>query len=688
MAAVPNIDWKRKANGSAHHTEQYPGTELVVRRAQVFSISLAFGGAAPAPGSLTFTVETGSTSALHEKTRVAFGISSAAPGGGSWGAVQDSPAASGSLNIAISSPASAAIGRYRLGIKTNAGASHLGTFVLLFNPWATGDDVFMGNDAERKEYVLSEFGVVFVGSANRISSFGWNFGQFQEGILDICLDILDRSLSYRKDPTADVRRRNDPKYVGRVLSAMVNSNDDRGVLQGNWSGNYSGGESPSSWNGSVDILRKWKDSGFRPVLYGQCWVFAGVLTTVLRCLGIAARMISNFNSAHDTDRSLTVDEYYDSSGNPLNIASDSVWNFHVWNEGWFVRPDLGSQFNGWQILDATPQERSTGIFQCGPASLKAIKEGDVDLNYDCPFVYAEVNADRVTWTYDMDTGKKTKVYSETKTIGQNTSTKAVGSYARQDVTNNYKYPEGSEKERAVFKKASEKLNLNTFNAISAKGPEAVNPNLSGTLKSKSPEPKVGQDVDLVFTLKNLASEARSLTAKMTAWSIVYNGKPIHEVWKDSLAVTLGPQEEKKFPLKISYAEYQQHLTPDNMIRATALCQLSEGTEAVVEGDITLSNPSVTLKVLGQAKVDQPLKVEVVFTNPLNEEVKDCVLQAEGSDLLAEKLKLDAPPLQAKQSTRLKFEVKPSKSGTKQLLVNFSCDKFQDIKAFEPINVSA
>ncbi|XP_032998488.1 protein-glutamine gamma-glutamyltransferase E-like [Lacerta agilis] len=638
MSDVPKIDWKRKANGSAHHTEQYPGTELVVRRGQPFSISLAFGGAAPAPGSLTFTVETGSTSALHDKTRVAFGISSAAPGGGSWGAVQDSPAASNSLSVAISSPASAAIGRYRLGIKTKAGASHLGTFVLLFNPWATGDDVFMGNDAERKEYVLSEFGIIFTGYAYHISNLPWDFGQFQEEVLDICLDILDRSLKYRQDPTADVRRRNDPKYIGRVLSAMVNSNDDRGVLEGKWIGDYSGGENPTSWNGSVDILRKWKHAGFRPVRYGQCWVYAGVLNTVLRCLGIPARVITNFESAHDTDGNLIVDVYYDSSGN--HRASESIWNFHVWNEAWFARPDLGSKYNGWQILDATPQERSTGVYQCGPASLTAIKEGDVDLNYDCPFVYAEVNADCVTWRYDEDTGKSKKVHTKTKKVGQNTSTKAVGSYARQDVTINYKYPEGSEKERAVFKKACEKLNLNAFNAISAKGPDAVNPNLSGTLKSKSPEPKVGQDVDLVFTLKNLASEARSLTAKMTAWSIVYNGKPIHEVWKDSLAVTLGPQEEKEFPLKISYAEYQQRLTPDNMIRATALCQLSEGSEAVVEGNIMLSNPSVTLKVLGQAKVDQPLKVEVVFANPLNEEVKDCVLQAEGSDLLAEKIKLE------------------------------------------------
>lgn len=35
-------------------------------------------------------------------------------------------------------------------------------------------------------------------------------------------------------------------------------------------------------------------------------------------------------------------------------------NFHVWNEGWFVRTDLGPSYSGWQVLDATPQERSQG----------------------------------------------------------------------------------------------------------------------------------------------------------------------------------------------------------------------------------------------------------------------------------------------------------------------------------------
>ncbi|XP_054836216.1 protein-glutamine gamma-glutamyltransferase E-like [Eublepharis macularius] len=683
--SLANIDWKWKQNTLAHHTNRYNTKELVVRRGQPIDLTLTFRGTKPSGSSLTFTAETGATAALQAKTRVSFTVS-ATPQSGSWGAVQTSADAS-SVSVSILSPPKAIIGRYKFSVTTGSGSStSLGTLVLLFNPWLSGDDVFMQNNAEREEYVLSEFGLVFVGSANRISHSGWNFGQFQEDILNICLVLLDRSRSYLQDSHRDLAHRNDPKHVGRVLSAMVNSNDDNGVLQGNWSGNYPGGQNPSSWTGSVDILRKWKAAGFRPVKYGQCWVFAGVLTTVLRCLGMPARMITNFNSAHDTDRTLTVDEYYDASGNPLSMGADSVWNFHVWNESWFVRPDLGAMYSGWQILDATPQERSTGLFQCGPASLTAIKEGDVDLKYDCPFVFAEVNADRVTWTYNTATGETKRVYTETKSVGRHTSTKTVGSYARLDVTNNYKYEEGTAKEREVFQKACTKLNLNTMSSTSARLAAPPEPSVSGKFKVES-TPEVGKDVHLALMLTNQASEPKKLEAHMTAWTIVYTGKPIHEVWKNAQSVTLGPKEEKTFPIKISYEEYQKHLTTDNMIRTTALYQVEKEGEALVERVVTLDNPSLHIKVLGPVKVSEEVEVEVTFTNPLDQEVKDCVLLAEGSDLLEEKLKLNAPPLLAKQRGTVRFSVTPSKGGTKQLLVNFSCDKFQDIKTFETVEVA-
>lgn len=61
---------------------------------------------------------------------------------------------------------------------------------------------------------------------------------------------------------------------------QINSNDDRGVLVGEWH-DYSNGVPPGRWIGSADILRQWAESG--PVRYGQCWVFAAVACTGWSC---------------------------------------------------------------------------------------------------------------------------------------------------------------------------------------------------------------------------------------------------------------------------------------------------------------------------------------------------------------------------------------------------------------------
>lgn len=60
---------------------------------------------------------------------------------------------------------------------------------------------------------------------------------------------------------------------------QVNGNEDNGVLEGKWSEDFAHHENPSRWDGSVAILRKWAQCNFRPVQYGQCWVFAGVAGT-------------------------------------------------------------------------------------------------------------------------------------------------------------------------------------------------------------------------------------------------------------------------------------------------------------------------------------------------------------------------------------------------------------------------
>lgn len=128
-----------------------------------------------------------------------------------------------------------------------------------------------------------------------------------------------------------------------------------------------------------------------------------------RALGIPSRVVSNLVSAHDANGSLTVDKYYtenmeEMEFDPTNpVGADSIWNYHVWNDVWMSRPDLKLLgFGGWQAIDATPQETSSGQYQCGPAPLEAIKQGVLSIGYDVEFMLASVNADLMRWRRDPE----------------------------------------------------------------------------------------------------------------------------------------------------------------------------------------------------------------------------------------------------------------------------------------------
>lgn len=64
------------------------------------------------------------------------------------------------------------------------------------------------------------------------------------------------------------------------------------------------------------------------------------------------------------------------------------------------------------------------------------------MNYDMIFIFAEVNADRITWIYNKRDGSQKQNSVDTHSIGKYISTKAVGSNSRMDVTVKYKNPEG------------------------------------------------------------------------------------------------------------------------------------------------------------------------------------------------------------------------------------------------------
>ncbi|OCT60528.1 protein-glutamine gamma-glutamyltransferase 5 isoform X1 [Xenopus laevis] len=729
MTAVPEIafsDFQIKRNNTAHHTNETGDSRLFVRRGQPFFITVHFKarGFQPGQDNVIFLVETGPWPDESAGTKAIFPLSKAL-NKTMWSAALENNGSNSTVLI-IHSPHTAIIGQYQLKMQISSGTKttnyNLGTFMLLFNPWCADDDVFMANETDRQEYIMNDYGFVYQGNHNWISPCPWNFGQFEDDIVDISLKILDKNLNYIQDAFKDLACRNNPVYISRVICAMINSNDDNGVLQGNWSGDYTGGVSPSAWNGSVLILRQWFKSDCQPVKYGQCWVFAAIMCTVMRSLGIPTRVVTNFDSAHDTDQNLLIDEYYDLTGNKLNKEKkDSIWNFHVWCECWMARRDLPPGYGGWQVLDPTPQEASNGIFVCGPASVKAIREGEVHLNYDAPFVFAMVNADCVSSVVTRKGNEKSNC--DPHLVGNKISTKRAGSDEREDVTHQYKYEEGTAEERKVFEKALSRLhkggpmipnsnrneneNINRANETSANGitpspggssgytPRNQDPNLNRPLREAllllkfklTESPQLGDTISLVLLAGNLISTAKTLKLSLSAQALKHDGKPAQQFWKDSVYVELRPHEEKILLFKIPYAKYGPFLEDNNLIRFIAIGEQSITWEKVlVEKDVNLALPTVAINFLGPAAVDRPCKVEISFSNPINEEIRDCQVLVQGSGLLKKQVKLNMGTMKPGQKAVVSFEVVPCKVGYKQLQVNISSNRFNGLKGFKSVVV--
>ncbi|CAM9165184.1 unnamed protein product, partial [Lampetra fluviatilis] len=67
------------------------------------------------------------------------------------------------------------------------------------------DQVFMRDESWRREYVLNDTGCLYLGTSEQIVTHHWNFGQFERGILDVCLSLLDKGglgMSSRGSPIA------------------------------------------------------------------------------------------------------------------------------------------------------------------------------------------------------------------------------------------------------------------------------------------------------------------------------------------------------------------------------------------------------------------------------------------------------------------------------------------------------
>ncbi|KAF0991450.1 hypothetical protein HZS_4445, partial [Henneguya salminicola] len=178
----------------------------------------------------------------------------------------------------------------------------------------------------------------------------------------------------------------------------VNANDERGLIIGNWK-EVTEGTSSTAWTNALDIYKEYLTSAC-PVKWGQCFVFSMLLTSMCRNVGIVSKSVSGFLIGHDNEKDGYITMHIDEETSDLLPRSETLWNFHAWNNVLLNRQNISTEFSSadlikitWQHLDGTPQERSQGIYQCGPYPVELLRRHihKSTVPYDGTPVYHSIN---------------------------------------------------------------------------------------------------------------------------------------------------------------------------------------------------------------------------------------------------------------------------------------------------------
>ncbi|KAL3860580.1 hypothetical protein ACJMK2_010682 [Sinanodonta woodiana] len=659
---------------------------LVLRRGQLFRLTLEFDRAFDSQKDIIrFTFQTGENPKPGNNTSVVFEIGGRETAHG-W-RVELYSHDGNDTTVWIQIPPTCIVSDWWFSVEASIADAQFGSRInslvydhpepmyVLFNPWCKDDIVHFPMEHLLEEYVLNQSGIIFLGHMKRILCKPWNFGQFEDGVLEACLFIIKRGFANKIGPGMA-----DPVKVCRIISTILHA-EDNGVLVGNmFTNDYSGGRPPTSWSGSIAILSAYVNSirtenGNEPVpvKYGQCFVFSGLVTTICRAVGIPCRCVTNYYSGRDNDSSQTID-----------------FNYCIHEERDIIKIDTSNHDFICVILHVL---HSQGYHSCGPAPLAAVKDGTAHLQFEVDFFFAEVNADVLHW-FRLDKSDWTVFKVETGRVGHKISTKVPDGkpltteqdrdhirrftdeqlrLLRQDITDTYKYAEGSWKDKNIMKK---------------------------TIKAKRPEHKckardveftlvrldyviIGVTFEFVLKVENKSTDNRNVRAFLLCETQYYNGQEAEVVKEQFFETILKPSEVSELKLEVKGQEYLHKIRDHCFIKQIAFAKVKETDqiEAWID-DIVLDRPCLFLEPDESIKKGQNFQCRVSFKNPLtNKKLTHCTLSVEGSGI-------QAAELQQMKDVYHEFNtvvtLMPRRSKDIQISFTFHCRELGDITGFTTV----
>ncbi|CAL4182166.1 unnamed protein product, partial [Meganyctiphanes norvegica] len=600
----------------------------------------------------------------------------------------------------VFAPASAPVGLWRLEVKCQLHPQHKDysdfTFFeptdlyMLFNPWCKDDSVYMENVADLEEYVMNENGKIYMDTYKQPRGRPWVFGQFDDVVLHVSAYILElASLS-------DTMRSN-PVHVVRAIAAAINDKSNGGIMEDKWDGGYRISNAPGNWTGSVRIFEEYVSNGYQPVKYGQCWVFSALVTSVCRSLGIPCRSVTNFMSAHDSSSSsssLVIDNFYNKDGKKLpggpdGINTDSMWSFHVWNDVWMARSDLPKGYGGWQAIDATLQHQPNSELECGPASVEAIRCGDIGMDYDVPQLFSKVNMDVRYWAEDKNADSGFARINVTPTqAGRCVLTKLpgkdddTGNLDKEDITSQYKTQNskvlnhiikqggglGSTQESCDFKSAVKEDVLFTVH--------------------KPQQTQIGQPLQIKVVAINQSNSVRTVKVNLSTCSVFYTGVQHSVIKKSEAKLVLAPHQHQNMTVTVQYNEYWKQLVEGCFINMHVVSHVQETKQMYAEEEaFVIEKPRLHIKNHGEYKVGKQCAVTISFINPLDTALTNCHLSIDGVGLLRPTTLHFDKDVDAFGQFSYTLQFSPRIHGSRKIVASFSSHELFDINSVISLHVN-
>nr|XP_045590477.1 hemocyte protein-glutamine gamma-glutamyltransferase-like isoform X1 [Procambarus clarkii] len=567
---------------------------------------------------------------------------------------------------------------------------------VIFNPFSRDDAVYLENEAQRTEYVLTESGKVYRGGSRYTHGRPWVYGQFDDCVLPVACLLLERSgLAHTE--------RGNPIKVAQALCSMIQASRNRrdhendaraGLLEPHYEDEYRGGQNPHLWTGSVKIIQEFLFNGANPVKYGHCWVMACLMTTVCRALGMPARPTTALTSAHETQETLTIDRYIDRFGDliergPGRDQPDSLWAFHTWCDVWMARPDLPSGYSGWQTTDPARAYRYKLWSGCGPSSTEAVKRGDVGFSQDTSAIFSALNSFVRYYYEDDDSEWGYSPYMQHRLpVCRSVVTKAVGRHDDdgdadcEDVTKIYRDLERSEPERfTVFNACRGVRKDHVYYDYQDRG--------SYDVEFELQEPKqvsAGQSINVVLQVHNNTSETRTVQANISTRSAFYTGVLGSHLKRVTGQFTLAGGQKDTLTLKLDASEYQDRLVDMGFIKVTASGHVSENKQSYIdEFDFQFEKPRMSIEV-PECQVGQECKATFTFSNPLDVALTDCFFSMEIGGAYRPRTVRVTREVRPRETFTYSYTFVPRRSGDHRLVASFASHQLHDVTGSRKLTI--